>query len=140
MRPDSCITTNEVNLRKREKNGRQPRFVLHASAQAQAAQRKHKIRLAVFHCRLRLGVVVFSFISFHFFHGSEFLLTLYDQMTEISAMTTINQILLSGFLIFSSQASKVKTTPIAILYFVIARGTQFFFESSLSLKSAQTIP
>ena len=53
-------------------------------------------------------------------------LTLFDRMADISAMTTINQILLSGFLIFSSQASKVKTTPVAILYFVIDRGTQFF--------------
>ena len=42
-------------------------------------------------------------------------------MSHISDRTTINQILLSGGLIFSSQASKVKTTPVAILYFVIAQ-------------------
>ena len=53
-------------------------------------------------------------------------LTLHGPMSDISDRTTINQILLSGFLIFSSQASKVKTTPVAILYFVIHRGTQFF--------------
>ena len=45
--------------------------------------------------------------------------TLYDRMSDISDTTTINQILLSGFLIFSSQTSKVKTTPVAILDFVI---------------------
>ena len=55
-----------------------------------------------------------------------FFLTLHDPMSDISDRTTINQILVSGFLIFSAQASKVKTTPVAILYFVIARGTQFF--------------
>ena len=46
-------------------------------------------------------------------------LTLYDRMSDISDTTTINQILFSGFLIFSSQTSKVKATPVAILDFVI---------------------
>ena len=40
---------NEVNFARQKQNGRQPRFVPHAFAQE--AQRKHKIRLAVAHCR-----------------------------------------------------------------------------------------
>ena len=46
MRPDSCIKRGKFALR--NKMATKPRFVPHAFAQA--AQRKHKIRLAVSYC------------------------------------------------------------------------------------------
>ena len=46
MRPDSCIKRGTFALR--NKMAAKPRFVPHAFAQA--AQRKHKIRLAVSYC------------------------------------------------------------------------------------------
>ena len=63
--------------------------------------------------------ILLDFADFALQEQLEDNLTLYDRMSDISDTTTINQILFSGFLIFSSQTSKVKATPVAILDFVI---------------------
>ena len=54
---------NEVNFCATERqNGRQSRFVPHVFAQV--AQRKHEIRLAVFHCRPQLQAHLVTWIGF----------------------------------------------------------------------------